>query len=300
MSGENRNIRNSLHRSGKDLKNLIKSLHNLIPGIVVIIALLSATIISVALLTTELSMGFTILLVFAVSVAVYGNTKNFGESSLALVAGLLTVFTVNWTMSLFIIFWVTWVGFALFALIIAAIKIAAQKEEIYVDASVALSNGGDDSEEIEKQLREIAKDSSQQKLGPIEKAEVIQILAHRKIPIESIADTLNAIQVLSTATKVDYKSVAYFFGDIYRVIRERPDNEWQPNLDFIYETIKESPVHPKEFIESFDVTKRLVLSGQIPLINLLIEIRDALGIGISPNDMFEYIHDRIEQNEVAG
>lgn len=300
MSGERGNIRDSLSNTWTDLKNVVKSLNDLIPGIVVIILLLSATIILVALTVTELSMGLTVLIVFTVSVAVYIKTNNFGEASLALVAGLLTVFTVDWTSSLFIIFWVTWIGFAIFSLIIASIRIAAKTEEIYVDASVSLSEDGDDSKEIEKQLRKIAKESPRKKLGPVERAEVIQILAHRKIPIDSIGDTLNAIQDLSTATKVDYKSVAYFFGDIYRIIRERPDSEWQPTKDFIYLTIKESPVHPKEYISSFDETKRLVLSGRLSLIELLTSIRDALRIGISPNDMYSFVDERIEQNDLSG
>lgn len=300
MPNKNQNIRNSLSHSWNDLKNIVKSLNNLISGIVIVIALLSATLIWVALSSAGLSMGFTILLVFLVSIAVYIKTNNFGEASLALVAGLLTVFTVDWTQSLFLIFWLTWIGFAIFALIIASIRIAAKTEEIYVDASLALTDDRENSKTIEKRLRKIAKDSPHRNLGPIERAEVIQILSHRKIPIESIGDTLSAIQVLSTVTKVDYKSVAYFFGDIYRVIRERPNNEWQPTLAFIYKTIKESPVHPKEFISSFDETKRLVLAGRLSLLNLLIEIRDALSIGVSPNDMFNYIDQRIEENEAAG
>jgi hypothetical protein len=113
---------------------------------------------------------------------IYGKTNDYGEASLALVAGLLTAFTVEWTQYLFVLFTVTWVGFSAFAALLQSVKLAAEAEDIYRQAAISIDSTR--TKEIEKQLREITKTNTLRTLGPIEEARVMLILAFHKLPLE--------------------------------------------------------------------------------------------------------------------
>jgi hypothetical protein len=76
-----------------------------------------------------------------------------------------------------------WVGFSFIALIISSIAIAAKVEDIYVQAAIFLSPDPGYSKETEKELRRIGEKSRRGMIGPEERAEVLRLLAFRRMPL---------------------------------------------------------------------------------------------------------------------
>jgi hypothetical protein len=237
-------------------------------------------------------MGTTVLLVFVVSVLIYAQTESYGEAALALVAGLLTAFTVEWTSKRFIAFVVCWVGLSLVSLVIASVKLAATKEEILVDAANTVDP--DRREEVQASLEDITDDDFVRMLGPIERASVIRLFAFRKLDIESMRYALRAVELLSTVTNVDYEIVAEFVVDIYKVFGSTPGPRYQRLLDRVHHTIRDSAVSPREFMAAFRDSRFLVLSGNVDSEAFFQHLVVALNSGVAPEDIREYLQGRLE------
>lgn len=135
----NNATKQSLNDSVKSLGAVIKSLYEMAPAVVVVAAILALAVISVTLLWAPLMIGTASLLVVLVFLCIFAVRGNFGEALLSLVGGLLAVFAFEWTPARYIAFSAAWVAFALAAILIASVKLAAQVEDIYRQASLHLS-----------------------------------------------------------------------------------------------------------------------------------------------------------------
>jgi len=289
----NNPIKQSLNDSVKSLGAVIKSLYEMAPALVVVAALLAFAVISVTLLWTPLMIGTASLLVVLVSLCIFAVRGNFGEALLSLVGGLLTVFAFEWTPARYIAFSTAWVGFALAAILIASVKLAAQVEDIYRQASLHLSEAVEGHTALEKQLREIGASKSLKMLGPIERAEVIRVLAFRRMPVDLIEPCLHAVETLSVITKCDIKSIAIFLADFF--LSFSPDNtgEAQRFVDILYGVVKDAPVSPEDFFTAFAGSRRLLLSDKIQPIVFLEGLRDCLAAGIAPSDVCDELRSRL-------
>jgi len=290
---KNSKERRILRDSVRELKNSLQALNKLMPCCVVAGAFLAAAVIAVSLLSVYLMMGVTILVVILVSVVVYARTNNYGEAALALVAGLLTAFTVEWTTGNFIAFVVSWVGLSLFSLLISSVKLAAGVEEIYADAARSIDPSH--LSEVQKQLQEIGNDSFIRMLGPVKRAEVIRLFAFRKIPVASMQYGLRAVEMLSTVTSVEHQPVAEFVVDVYKIFKTTPSPRYQKLLDGTYEIIRESCVSPGEFIAAFRDSRHLALSGDIDPETFFRQLTAALDQGVAPEEVYEYLRDQLER-----
>lgn len=286
--------RGTLRDSLRALKSTIQAANKLVPGCVVVAMFLAAAVILVSLLSVQLMMGVIILIVLLVSIIVYSRTDNYGEAALALVAGLLTAFTVNWNAGTFAAFVVSWVTLSLFLFLISSVKLAAEKEEIYADAarSIDPSRFG----EVRKQLEQIGEDKFIKMLGPIKRAEVIRLFAFRKLSIPSMQYGLRAVEMLSTITRVDHEIVGEFVVDVYKMFRSTPGPRYQNLLDRTYEIIRDSPVSPSEFITAFKDSRYLALSGAIGPETFFRHLTMALDQGIAPEEISEYLQERLGRN----
>jgi hypothetical protein len=273
------------------LVNVVQEANHLVPGIVVVGVILAAAVIAIAILSVQLMVGIVLLLVLFFSIWVYTSTNNYGEAALALVAGLLTAFTVSWTPGTFIAFAVSWIAFSVAALFISSIKLAGRNQDIYLEAAQALDPSR--FELVQKQLQEIAKDKSIRLLGPIKRAEVIRLFAFRKLPIDSISRGLKAVDILSTITRVDHLSVASFIADVYKIFPSSSESRYQNLLDRIYQVIRESPASPEEFIDAFRHSRRIALSGEMSPENYFRNLTEALQKGVAPEEVGEYIRVQI-------
>lgn len=68
-----------------------------------------------------------------------------------------------------------------------------------------------------------------------------------------------------------------------------PEERYSKLLDQIYNVMRQSPVSPKEFIEAFNNSRRIALSEGIEPEIYFERLQDALEIGVSPDEMYEYL-----------
>ncbi len=295
MSGQK--IKQSFNEVWISFTNTVKAAYDLAPFLVIVMAGVVIAVTYIAVSSANLMMGIVLLLVLGITIIVYATTDNFGEAALALVAGLLTAYSVIWTPSKFVAFIAVWSAFSFSALLISSLKLASRSESLYRQAAIAICDKSLEVPSTEKRLQEIGKDRSIEGLGPIEKAETILIFAHRKLPIESQSNALKAVSILSVITQLKPKIIGSFIADAYKVFDFVTTDEQSKLVDVLYETIKESPVAPEDFIKAFENSRRLILSRVIhptPYLNLL---KEALESGIAPEGVYDHIHNVINKNK---
>lgn len=279
-------IKQSLNESFKALLATIKAAYDLAPMAVVAGALLTIGIVWATLHSAPLMMGTAALLVLLVSLCIFAARGNFGEAMLSLIGGLITIFAFEWTPGRYIAFMTAWTGFAFTALLISSVKLAAKAEEVYRMASLRLASRPEDHTVIEKQLRRIGSSTTLKMLGPIERAEIIRVLAFRKLPIELFEPCLNAVETLSVITKCRIKTIAIFVADFLLSFAPDSDADARRLVDTLNDVIKDVPVAPEEFFASFESSRRLLVSQVISPIEFLDGLRDCLTSGVSPDDMY--------------
>ena len=287
MKQDKNGIKQSLNDSFKALGNVLKEAYALAPFAVIVLGFIAITIVWVTLHWGSLMMGTATLLVVFVSLCIFGSRDNFGEAMLSLIGGLLTLFALVWTPGRYITFMAAWIGFALAALLISSIKLAAKNEEIYRMASLRLADRPEDHATIEKKLREIVTSSKLKMLSPIERAEVIRVLAFRKLPIRYFGSCLHAVETLSIITQCDIKTIALFFADVLLSFSPESEIDARRLLDTFYDIIKDVPVPPEEFFQSFESCRRLLVSQTIAPKDFLQGLQSCLESGISSNDIYD-------------
>lgn len=276
-------LQRSMGDAGRELKNMLVSMNRLVPSVVVIIAALSVWLIVLSLGSLKAMMGIAVILVFAVAVAIYARTANYGESALALVAGLLTVYSVEWTGPRFAVFVTVWTVFSLLVLIIGSVKLAARMEEVISDA--AYFAFGSRAKPHQAELKAITEDKGVTMLGPIEKAEVLRVFAFRKIPIQNMPSGLRATEVLSIVTGADHESMAHFVADIEKMFGAAASDRYARFLARVPDVIRDSPVSPADFIRAFQDSRHLALSGALSPEDYFDSLRTTLESGIRPDDV---------------
>lgn len=277
----------SLNDSFRALVATVKAAYGLAPLAVVAGALLTIGVVWATLHWALLMMGTATLLVVLVSLCIFSARGNFGEAMLSLVGGLLTIFAFEWTPGRYIAFMTSWMGFVFAALLISSVQLAAKAEEIYRMASLRLAEHPDDHTAIEKQLRKIASSTTLKMLGPIERAEIIRVLAFRKLPIKWFEPCLNAVETLSIITKCDIKTIAIFLADFLLSFTPESGDDARRLVDTLYDVIKDVPVPPEDFFASFESSRRLLVSKTISPIEFLEGLRDCLTSGVSPSDVYD-------------
>ncbi|MEZ5125312.1 MAG: hypothetical protein R2826_03565 [Thermoleophilia bacterium] len=242
-----------------------------------------------ALTSAAFMVGVVLLVVFLVAIIMFATTGRFGEAALALVAGVLAAFSVDWTSGAFIAFMVTWSGFFFVVILIASIKLAARSESIYGQAAVAMSNHARTAEDAEEELRRIGADRSIEGLGPIERAEVLRLFAFRQLPADVMLDALKAVVMLTVITQIGHMKVAVLVADAVRVFAARSPDSLTKLTDSLYGSIKESAVPPADFIAGFESARYLILSGQVEPVEFLSRLTEALENGVEPQAVAEAI-----------
>jgi len=278
-----------LSESFAALRSAIAAAYKLAPAAVIVALLLSAIAIWIAVQWTPLMLSSAALLVVVVSLGIFAARGDFGESILSLVGGLLAVFAIDWTVGYYIAFMASWLGFSFFAILIASLKIASKAEDIYRMAALRIAEEGEDHEPIESRLRSIGESRSLKMLGPIERAEIIRVLAFRKVPIDLFEPCLKAVEILSTITKCDNQSISIFVSDF--ILSFKPDTSGEATrlVDTLYDVIRDVPVPPEEFFRAFARSRRLLISQVHPPIEFLNALRRCLTSGYAADE----IHDEL-------
>lgn len=242
----------------------------------------------------EILQGFIVILIILISIIVYYKSGNYGEAGLALMAGLLAAFTVDWTWNRYIVFMAALLGFLLFIMLIGSIKIAAQIEDIYLRAAISIDINR--SKDIAKQLKELADGTPTKKIGPIDKANAIQTMAFRKIPMTSMGQMLKRLDILSGITDLDPKYVTLFLIALSDSFNIAPSPGYENRVDKLFNLYLEAPCSYGDIIRAFMNSGRLVNFGKIEGTRYLILLKEALESHVPPEETYDYIKERIKES----
>jgi hypothetical protein len=271
----------------------VKSAYNIAGCAVVLFALVIASVVWVAISSTELMVSVVLLLVLLVGLVVYVSTGKYGEAALALVGGLLTAYSVAWTPRRFIAFVAVWAGFTFIALLIASVKLAGKSESIYRQAAVALVEDFTKTRETEKVLRAIGEKREYGILGPIERAEVIRLFVFRKLPLDVMPTALRFVANLSVITRIEFLTVADFIADVYRIFEITTPGHVEVVIDLVYNAIRRTAAPPADFFIAFAHSRRLVLTGALDPFSFFPALQTALEAGVKAEAVGEYLERRL-------
>ncbi|MBN2291525.1 MAG: hypothetical protein JXM70_03810 [Pirellulales bacterium] len=287
-------IDQSLTDAIKSLGSTLRAAYELAPLAVVVLAALSLLLVWLTVTWTPLMTGSAVILVLILSLSIFAFRGNFGEALLSLVGGLLSVFAYEWTTERYVAFSIAWIGFALFALLIASIKIAAKNEDIYRQAALKLVGSGPRLKETEKRLKDIGSKTDLSMLGPIERADIIRTFAFRDLPIDLFSSALSATESLSVITKCDINTVAIFVADFFQSFQPEDDAQARQITDILYNSIRSTPVPPEDYFAGFEKSRRLVVSKLLNPIDFLDNLRECLSEGVPIDEVCKAIEIRHE------
>lgn len=274
----------------RDFINALKSLNKLVPGCVTVLLAIGVVFVwVVSMFSDSLATLITLGVLILISIVVYAGTHNYGESALALAAGLLAVFSVQWDGEKAALFLFVWITFSLIAFLIYGVNSAANNEAIIREAAVALDMKNVASREQE--LQKVVDSVKESQLGPLERADVVRIFSYRKLPISVMPHGLKAVSTLYTISRGDYKTIALFVLDIYQMFSPQDEDEkvYTRLLDRVYNVIRQTPASPVEFIDAFNKSRRFALSSQMKPDDFFKKLSDGLAKGVSPDEMYDYL-----------
>lgn len=274
-------------------RSAINQAYKLAPFVVILGIILFLLVIITSIWFSGLRMAVIVILVLVAPLIIFSKTDNYAESIFALVVGLLTAFTVEWSWTNFTIFFLAWVGFSLIAVLIWSLKLAAKDQVLYREAAISIDLSQSDA--IEKQLRSIARSVPSGTLGPIERANAIRIMAFRKIPIDSMKYMLELVQILTTLSNLDVKPVTLFLIDLSKTLDLKIGPGYVSQIDEVLDIYRGLPVSLDEFIQAFMNTRRLIISGKLDWNTYLNLFRSGLEKGFLPEEIYDYMNEQSQE-----
>jgi len=278
----------------RSLNYAIQSAYNLAPFAVICMSLVALVVILVAIHLSPLMYIVVLLIVFLVALIIYISSRDYGQAALALAAGLLSVYSVQWSKWTFISFVVVWLGFSFIALLISSIRLSATLQDIYVHAATFASPNEHEWKNFEIKLRQIGKHNARDYLSPVDRAEVIRYFVFRKVPIELIASGLKAVGQLASVTKMKPLEIASFIANLSKAV------EKAQNLHDVVKSavsnIRESAVPPKDYLAGFEASRHLIFELGINPKILFSKLRSALESGIRPEKAGEYLQNYLSRS----
>jgi hypothetical protein len=291
------NIQRSSKQSFRALASAVKALYGAAPAVVIVGALLTVGVVAVAAQAGPLMVTVILIIVLLVSIVVYGTTQSYGEAALALAAGLLSVYSVDWTVPRFIGFVGVWFAFSAAALLIASVRMHAEVEATYLQGAFALGDPSDTAsiKQAERTLRAIGEKYRDRGggLNPVERAQILRMFAFRRIPLSVMPSGLSAVGTLSTATYTEPLLVAKFVTDVTKAIEGTQADHLEESLVLLVSTIRDCAAAPEEFFRAFESGRHLLLGGVLPIGAFLSQIRSALEAGVPPEEIGEYVGEHL-------
>jgi len=266
-------------------KNLITTLAVKHPAFFTAFLLLAGWFVFV-LGTTQIRMVAVLCIIISlISTIIFVKTREFGQTSLAFIIGLFTVFSITWNRELWWIFVGFYVGFNTLLLVIASVRIAGEVETILTQA--ASFSGEPDFKRVYRKLHGIVSNGAKHQLGIIERSHIVRFLCFRKIPTTEIELLLPQIETVNTASMVGHVQVTNFFFTLYNATNSRGDGTKVRNLIKCFDVIFQLPCAPEEFFALFEKTKNCLLRNRIALDTYLAKIHSLMAEGRSTEEIIE-------------
>ncbi len=234
-------------------------------------------------------MEYIVLAIIAiVCLVIYAKSKDFSQSLLSYLLGLIAIYTISWSWPIFFGFSCALIFFLVVGLAISSAQLAIKIEKILTQAANFIDPR---DKSLYSKLKLI--NSKKQRAGMlsnVEKAEGIRYMAFKNVSLAEMPIILEATEKLAVVTDLPCLKVIEFLLDIsYLCDEERTGQQ----VERIFQAIRKSRTTPEEFFKIFTMTKQFVIEKKLSIDELLEKIERFSQLGTRPEDYRELIRKQI-------
>ncbi|MEF3351800.1 hypothetical protein PV403_01295 [Paenibacillus sp. GYB006] len=240
--------------------------------------------------SSKTSMIFVLCLIITlVSIGVYAKSKSYSETTLSFVLGLFTVFSTDWNKGYFIVFISFYVIFNIIVFSVSSIRLAAQNEEILIEAALKYPHLPFDN--TKSKLNHIANQTTNTKLlSVLDRSECIRFLSYRRINIDYFEDSIEVIELIRVVNQTNLSNAMKLFYSLYSFeVLINSNNFSKERIIEMFDLIVNLPISPDDFFSVFNKLKRLIIDGQYEYHTLLYRIQNEILRGYDVDEIVEII-----------
>lgn len=277
--------------SVREARNALRSLDHLMHGVAMIIVLIGLIFILVSAISTTILITVSVVIVFSVSLVVYSSTQSFGEGALALVVGLVGIFSVEWKTGELVTFNFAWVAFAGLAIIISGIRSAGDLQVITRDAAQRLAERSGDVAEKEKKINDLVYKHQIRSIGAEGVAKVIRLLAYRDVSEDLFSPVIEETGRLAKFTRISYDKLSAFLIDLIRRFEISTVSEFVAIAQEVRQILGSVKATPEEFFAGYEESRSLLLRGRVDHQRFFVALGQAIDEGIQ----VQHVYDRVSE-----
>ncbi|MBF8221949.1 hypothetical protein [Halomonas sp. 328] len=277
--------------SVREARNALRSLDRLMHGVAMIIVLIGIVFILASAVSTTILTAVSMVIVFSVSLAVYISTQSFGEGALALIFGLVGIFSVEWTTGGLVAFNFAWVAFSGLAFIIAGIRSAGDLQVIMRDAAQRLAECPRDVANKEKKIDDLVYKHQIGSIGAEGVAKIIRLLAYRGVSEDLFSPVIEETGRLVKFTRISYDKLSAFLIDLIRRFEVGTVSEFVAIAQEVRQILDSVKATPEEFFASYEESRSLLLGDRVDHHRFFV----ALGQAIDEGVQIQHVHARVSE-----
>lgn len=276
MSGE---ISDSFQKIWRQFRVVVADLMRQYPFLFLLLVVALVIIFGLLCLNPNTTIILLATLVTIFAVLIFAQTDNFAETSLALMLGLFTVFSISWTPGKAVVFVFFLIVFFTLVFVVGAIKAAAKVEWILTEAAVHYAPQDHEKKTFEK-LEAIAKESTPYgQIDLFQRAECVRHFAFRKIPLDAMAGLVALSERVTTVSGVTHTEAADFVDCLYHSFPNDERDVIQQKMIKFVNAVEQMPAQPSQFFAIYKDTRHYLLGGDVSHEEYLNQISDCLAKG---------------------
>lgn len=236
---------------------------------------------------TKMTFALCVLISF-VSIIIYSQTKNYGETLLTFMLGVVTVFTIQWTTYSSILFISFYIGFNTVIFMLSSISISSKMEtELTAAASfIDLKN----HKSIYKILQVVANTGTEfNNIGPLNRAKAVKFMAFMKMQPGEMTDGLKNIEYIKVIYQLEIERACEIFRILY-FITQRTNASINVTI-FLDEIVwRRIPLTPTEFFNIIGRTKGTIIRENLSVQNYLTAMEKLVMEGYEEEEIISYLN----------
>jgi len=229
------------------------------------------------------------LLVSFVSIIIYAQTKKYAETMLSFMVSILTIFTINWDGYNSKIFIAFYIGINVLVFFLSTIMLASNKETDITHAASYISRGN--FKEVYGQLDAICnKPTKFQQISVLDKAQAIRYLAYASVKMDQMFAAIEYIEMIKVVYGIPLNEALNFYRDIF-FVGKRSTNYFDTS-HFLDKVVSIGlPLTPSEFMEIFNKTKKMIISGRMDVDSYLAKVAELAYSGHSNDEIVAILNE---------
>lgn len=278
---------NTLREAWNSLIGIMKEVFSLYPFAGIFLLYLGYQCYKLFTATTNSTVFILCLIIGFLSIGVYSKNKNFFETMLAFLLGVLTIFSTTWDTEKAIIVGSMFFGFFIIFFAISAVSLSSKIETILTHTSNFITSGNQKNNYAT--LNQIVKKKS--KYGQLhieDRAKAVRFLIFIKVPIDDLPESLNILESIKTVYQISLDEALTFYRSIFMLNKRGNFNNFSNlGLELIFSRIIQLPLVPQEFFQIFNSSKTSIYGKHKNIFDYLDEMENLLEQGLDIDSIVE-------------